>query len=130
MRPIDADTLKEGIACHKQYTDQKYKSDRMWGIGYNAGIDRALFSITYAHTIDAVPVIRCKACAWRSASGFCGRHGHPVGDDFFCANGTTEIVKKSKPAKKPEKKPEERCGLTDKPCTRCRPDACEHRRTV
>lgn len=98
-------------------------------------LDEALYEgKTFREWLEIIkntpPVIRCKACAWRSASGFCGRHGHPVGDDFFCANGTTEIVKKSKPAKKPEKKPEERCGLTDKPCTRCRPDACEHRRTA
>ena len=55
-RLIDADKLKPDIACHKQYTDQKYKSDRQWAIGYNAGIERALFSITYARTIEAEPV--------------------------------------------------------------------------
>ena len=55
-RLIDADALREGIACHKQYTDQEYETDRQWALGYNAGIERALFSITYAHTIDAEPV--------------------------------------------------------------------------
>ena len=56
MRLIDADALREGIACHKQYTDQEYATDRKWALGYNAGIERALFSIRYAHTIDAEPV--------------------------------------------------------------------------
>lgn len=56
MRLIDADALREGIACHKQYTDQEYETDRQWALGYNAGIERALFSITYAHAIDAEPV--------------------------------------------------------------------------
>ena len=53
MRLIDADELKEGIACHKQWTDQEYETDRQWALGYNAGIERALFSIRYAHTIEA-----------------------------------------------------------------------------
>ncbi len=56
-RLIDADVLREGIAFHKQYTDQEYETDRQWALGYNAGIERALFSITYAHTIDAKPVV-------------------------------------------------------------------------
>lgn len=81
-------------------------------------------------TIDAVPVIRCLACAWRSVTGFCGRHGHPVNDDFFCAHGTTEIVRKPGPAKKTEKKTEERCGSTGLPCSRCMPGPCDHRRMV
>lgn len=54
--------LAEGIACHKQYTDQEYETDRQWAIGYNAGIERALFSIRYARKIDAVEVVRCNDC--------------------------------------------------------------------
>ena len=92
----------------------------------------ALEAICEAPTIDAVPVIRCAACAWRSAAGFCGRHGHPVTDDFFCAHGTTEIQKKPGPKKKaetpPETKPEAYCGITGRPCSMCRTGSCEHRR--
>lgn len=83
-------------------------------------------------TIDAVPVIRCAACAWRSAGDFCGRHGHPVTEDFFCAHGTTEIRQKPAPKKKaetpPEPKPEAYCGITGRLCSMCRPGSCEHRR--
>lgn len=56
MRPIDADVLKEDIACHKVWTDQEYETDRQWAVGFNAGIERALFNITYAKTVDAEPV--------------------------------------------------------------------------
>jgi len=67
MRLIDADALKEGIACHKQWTDQEYETDRQWAVGYNAGIDRALFSITYASTIEAEPVRHGR---WVQIEGF------------------------------------------------------------
>ncbi len=94
------------------------------------GILKSLGIIKEAPALNAVPVIRCLACAWRSATGFCGRHGHPVNDDFFCAHGTTEIVRKPGPAKKTEKKTEERCGSTGLPCSRCMPGPCDHRRMV
>lgn len=85
----------------------------------------------YASLRDSVqPVVRCLACAWRSATGFCGRHGHPVSDEFFCAHGTTEIIRKPGPAKKTEKKAEERCGASGLPCSRCTPGPCDHRRTA
>lgn len=83
MRLIDADNLKEGIACHKQWTDQEYETDRQWAVGYNAGIERALFSITYARTIDAVPVVRCKDCWKRGNPHECPMcHEECVGYDW------------------------------------------------
>lgn len=55
MRPIDAVALSEGIELHRQATDQGYESDRQWAVGYNAGLDRALYSIAYAKTIAPPP---------------------------------------------------------------------------
>ncbi len=122
MRLIDADRLIEDMAASCLPTLEK-------GISGITGDESTIVDhITHAPTIDAVPVIRCLACAWRSSTGFCGRHGHPVTDDFFCAHGTTEIIKKAVPAKKAEKKTEERCMATGLACSRCVPGPCDHRR--
>ena len=51
MRPIDAEALSEGIELHRKGTDQECESDRQWAVGYNAGLDRALYSIAYAKTV-------------------------------------------------------------------------------
>ena len=55
MRLIDAEALSEGIELHRQSTNQKYETDRQWAVGYNAGLDRALYSIAYAKTITQPP---------------------------------------------------------------------------
>lgn len=55
MRPIDAASLSGRIALHRQPTDQKCEMDRQWAVGYNAGLDRALYSIAYAKTITPPP---------------------------------------------------------------------------
>ncbi len=55
MRPIDAVFLSEGIDLHRQSTDQECEMDRQWAVGYNAGLDRALYSIAYAKTITPPP---------------------------------------------------------------------------
>lgn len=55
MRPIDAVSLSEGIELHRKSTDQEYEMDRQWAVGYNAGLDRALYSIAYAKTIAPPP---------------------------------------------------------------------------
>lgn len=55
MRLIDAVPLSEGIELHRQSTDQKHEMDRQWAVGYNAGLDRALYSIAYAKTITPPP---------------------------------------------------------------------------
>lgn len=56
MRLIDADALKDNLEHHYKYTDQEYEVDRQWSIGYNSGLDRALFSLNYAPTIETEPV--------------------------------------------------------------------------
>lgn len=48
MKVIDAERLKEGLEYHYQPTDQEYEEDRRWAVGYNAGLDRALYSLAYA----------------------------------------------------------------------------------
>jgi len=53
---ISRSALYNGIKLHYQPTDQKYPSDRYWAIGYNAGLERGLYSIVHAHAVDAVPV--------------------------------------------------------------------------
>ena len=98
--------LAEGLACHKQYTDQKYETARQWALGYNAGIERALFSIQHARAVEAEPVrhgrwvletnsgyrdsyfedyilvvsitAKCSECGENH-----GRTGHVYGDDFM-----------------------------------------------
>ena len=50
-RMIDADRLADGLKLHRQPTDQKHEADRQWAVGYNAGLDRALYSIAYAPTL-------------------------------------------------------------------------------
>ena len=55
MGLIDADALSEGIELHRQSTNQKYETDRQWAVGYNAGLDRALYSIAYAKTTITPP---------------------------------------------------------------------------
>lgn len=118
MRLIDADALERYIDCgHLRPPTEKCFSE----------LD-VVRMLEKCPTIDAVPVIRCLVCAWRSAGGFCGRHGHPVADDFFCAHGTTEIIRKPGPAKKTEKKAEEICLATGRACSKCTPGPCDHRR--
>jgi hypothetical protein len=51
-RMIDADNLAEGLKYHYQPTDQECDFDRQWAVGYNAGLNRALYSIAYARTIE------------------------------------------------------------------------------
>ncbi len=105
-----------------------YDLDALTGI---TGDERTLQeAILQFPAIDAVPVVRCPACSWRTNSSFCRRHGHYVRDDFFCAYGTTGDVRGCRPAKKIEKKAEERCLATGGPCSRCTPGPCDHRKSV
>ena len=53
-RAIDADILAEGLKYHYQPTDQECDFDRQWAVGYNAGLDRALYSISHSRTIYPV----------------------------------------------------------------------------
>lgn len=54
---ISRAALADGLKYHYQPTDQEYETDRQWAIGYNAGLEYALYSIAYAKAVDAVPVV-------------------------------------------------------------------------
>jgi hypothetical protein len=105
MRLIDADTIP-------------------WDCLSIGGAITSLSVVNKLPTIDAVPVVLCDDCYWRSATGYCRRYGHSAPDGFFCADGRTAIFTD----KRPEKKTEERCGATGLPCSRCTPGPCDHRR--
>ena len=81
MRLIDADAFLERMS----------HTDRFFGV---------VFDINDAPTVDAVPVVRCKDCKYRTKdtrwtrAGFCGRRG--AGDCFaappegYCSYGERE----------------------------------------
>lgn len=81
MRLIDADAFLERMS----------RTDRFFGVVYD---------INDAPTVDAVPVVRCKDCKYRTKdtrwtrAGFCGRRG--AGDCFaappegYCSYGERE----------------------------------------
>lgn len=84
MRLIDADAFLERMS----------RTDRFFGV---------VFDINDAPTVDAVPVVRCKDCKYRTKdtrwtrAGFCGRRG--AGDCFaappegYCSYGEREETK-------------------------------------
>ena len=53
-RAIDADILAWGLKLHFQSTDQECELDRQWAVGYNAGLERALYSISHSKKLDTV----------------------------------------------------------------------------
>lgn len=59
---ISRNALKTGLEYHKRPTDQAHETERQWAVGYNAGLDRALYSIACAHVVDAVPVVHGPHC--------------------------------------------------------------------
>ena len=75
MRPIDADRLADGLTLHRQSTDQNHETDRQWAVGYNAGLDRALYSIAYAPTLTQPnePLTPCDACRYAPPSSGDGK---------------------------------------------------------
>ena len=84
MRLIDADAFLERMS----------HTDRFFGVVYD---------INDSPTVDAVPVVRCKDCKYRTKdtrwtrAGFCGRRG--AGDCFaappegYCSYGEREETK-------------------------------------
>lgn len=84
MRLIDADAFLERMS----------RTDRFFGVVYD---------INDAPTVDAVPVVHCKDCKYRTKNtrwtraGFCGRRG--AGDCFaappegYCSYGEREETK-------------------------------------
>lgn len=107
-RLIDAISLSEGIELHRQSTDQEYETGRQWAVGYNAGLDRALYSIAYAKTITPPPNdpltqeelremgndwvwIKLLVPLYRMESGYYIQHKRFSGKDRFCC-GYPDIV--------------------------------------
>ena len=79
MRMIDADALKEGL------------KEKMFGHPF----ERIFLSsvVDSAHTIDAVPVVRCSECKLHTSSAFypdmlfCVEHGIYVDPNGYCYLG-------------------------------------------
>ena len=82
MRMIDADALKEGL------------KEKMFGHPF----ERIFLSsvVDSAHTIDAVPVVRCRECKWWQEDDDVGYCDNPDGldnyakPDDFCSYGEKE----------------------------------------
>lgn len=53
---VRRDALIRKIECRKVHTDQERETDRQWAIGFNAGIDRALFTLIHAPVVNIEPV--------------------------------------------------------------------------
>lgn len=84
MRLIDADALGIGRANPDVFEEKAYA----WG--WNTAID----VIEAAPTIDAVPVVRCKDCAWRGTPECgmyyvceCGQQHTWETDNDYCSFG-------------------------------------------
>jgi hypothetical protein len=120
MRRIDADLLQEELE------NEIESAKRNGGRDIIRGLRIAARRVKHAPAIDAVPVVLCDDCYWRSATGYCRRYGHSAPDGFFCADGRTAVFTD----KRPEKKTEERCLATGGQCSKCTPGPCDHRRTV
>ena len=83
MRLIDADELMELFVGAGQ-SSNRYKLGQIWELNFSEIRD----VIKHAHTVDAVPVVRCKYCANREHDNYCRVIGRWVYDkEFFCAGG-------------------------------------------
>ena len=85
-RLIEADALNRKV---KMETNPYGKPT----IDYDSGV-KVLEWIDKAHTIDAVPVVRCKDCKYRFKNNGHSRDGCPIvdakiwmDDDDFCSHG-------------------------------------------
>ena len=103
VRPIDAVALTEGLELHRKGTDQEYEADRQWAVGYNAGLDRALYLIAYAKTVAPPPngpltpeggysheIVHCKDCVnlyFKDFSAFCPHRVSACRPEGFCEYG-------------------------------------------
>ena len=66
MRLIDADDLQKELK-ERIFTEEA-PSVVLTPTGqeiFNSGIESAIFAVSEAETIDAVPVVRCRDCKWR-----------------------------------------------------------------
>ena len=87
MRLIDADALAEKAYQHGEHPDVSNP--------FADGVDAVDMSdIDNATTIDAVPVIRCRECKYRTEYYYCGHPRHevfpPVFLNDFCSYGKKE----------------------------------------
>lgn len=85
MRLIDADAVAEAIK--DEITEAK-------GIdadpNFTAGLKLGLAYVNTAPTVDAVPVVRCKDCAYyeySNAGDFCSSTGAGMPEDGYCSDG-------------------------------------------
>ena len=90
-RLIDADALKENLSksydsLRKLYDGLIYNSEKAVCSGQLATFLEAIMLIMEAPTIDAVPVVRCKDCKYRSYDYDCvGNHlCEKRGNRYYC----------------------------------------------
>lgn len=86
MRLIDADKVSAEIEKFL------YPAPNFDAAYYNDGINDALSEIEDAETVDAVPVIRCKECAffkmkYKGYYGICARTNSVYTVKDFCSKG-------------------------------------------
>lgn len=97
MRLIDADVLIDKL---KDWRGDEEDVDRHNSneVGYYEGMSRAIMLTALSHTIDAVPVVRCKDCihneglssgtGWCKDDIVCNYHmSDGFKDDDFCFHG-------------------------------------------
>jgi hypothetical protein len=66
--------------------------------GWDIDLKELRMILKYVPTIDAVPVVRCKECEYynitccSSGTGWCENMDMGVSDDFYCANGATQMT--------------------------------------
>lgn len=89
-RLIDADAIRKN---YKHELSRTYLDD--YAKGFQSGLNAATGE--HIHTVDAVPVVRCKECKHKKRDGYCTVHQRNVygiaaswwkpADDYFCADG-------------------------------------------
>lgn len=93
MRMIDADTLPKLLDAEYEQTMKLIREGEKHLDTLAEGFTEASHIAKYiAPTVDAVPVVRCKDCAFSQLDGWlCGGIGmmpeHPTFPDSFCENG-------------------------------------------
>ena len=82
MRLIDADALEERMATVYTDTDLRARYSEIMRV------------IREQPTVDAVPVVRCKDCKWRTGAAFWTPCKYmPTTDDWYCGFGERRDAK-------------------------------------
>ena len=87
MRLIDADALRQSMYHEAFETDSPMQK---WDSGCWIRYKMFENAIDSAPTIDAVPVVRCKDCRWKTDfkhTAWCPCDEMAVNDNWYCANG-------------------------------------------